>query len=123
LREFGPADISSASSLEKVPTMTQAIDETLVSIAVLKAKPGQREALRQGLLALIEPTRAEAGCLDYVLFELRDEPGTFYMREAFTSPAALDVHKATPHFRTFAAKTGEVLAEPLRLIVLDRVSS
>lgn len=103
--------------------MTQAIDETLVSIAVLKAKPGQREALRQGLLALIEPTRAEAGCLDYVLFELRDEPGTFYMREAFTSPAALDVHKATPHFRTFAAKTGEVLAEPLRLIVLDRVSS
>lgn len=103
--------------------MTSPIDETLVSIAILKAKPGQREALRESLLALIEPTRAEPGCLDYVLFELRDEPGTFYMREAFTSPAALDLHKATPHFHAFAAKASDLLAEPLRLVFLDRVSS
>lgn len=103
--------------------MTPTIDETLVSIAVLKANPGQREALRDSLLALIEPTRAEPGCLDYVLFELRDEPGTFYMREAFTSSAALDLHKATPHFQAFAAKAGNLLAEPLRLVFLDRVSS
>jgi quinol monooxygenase YgiN len=123
LREFGRADISSVSSPEKVPTMTQIADETLISIAVLKAKPGEREQLRQSLLALIEPTRAEPGCLDYVLFELRDEPGTFYMREAFTSAAALEVHKATPHFQAFAAKAGDLLADPLRLIFLDRVSS
>ncbi|MGE7470176.1 putative quinol monooxygenase [Bosea sp. NPDC003192] len=102
--------------------MTQTADETLVPIAVLKAKPGQREALRQSLLALIEPTRAEAGCLDYVLFELRDEPGTFYMREAFTNVAALEVHKATPHFQAFKARAGDLLAEPLKLVVLDRVS-
>lgn len=98
-------------------------EETFICIAVLKARPGHREQLRQSLLALIEPTRAEPGCLDYVLFELQDEPGTFYMREAFTNPAALDIHKATPHFRAFAARAGELLAEPLRLIILDRVSS
>jgi quinol monooxygenase YgiN len=103
--------------------MTKINDETLVSIAILKAKPGQRDQLRESLLALIEPTRAEPGCLDYVLFELRDEPGTFYMREAFTSAAALEVHKATPHFQAFAAKAGSLLAEPLRLIFLDQVSS
>lgn len=103
--------------------MTKINEETLVSIAILKAKPGQRDQLRESLLALIEPTRAEPGCLDYVLFELRDEPGTFYMREAFTSAAALEVHKATPHFQAFAAKAGSLLAEPLRLIFLDQVSS
>lgn len=103
--------------------MAKTTDETLISIAVLKARAGQREQLRQSLLALIEPTRAEPGCLDYVLFELQDEPGTFYMREAFTSAAALDIHKATPHFLAFAARAGELLAEPLRLIILDRVSS
>lgn len=92
-------------------------------IAVLKAKPGKREALQQGLLALIEPTRAEAGNLDYVLFELRDEPGTFYMREAFASQAALDAHAATPHFQAFAATIDDLLAEPLRLIFLDQVSA
>lgn len=97
--------------------------ETLIALAVLKARPGKREALRQGLLALIEPTRAETGNLDYVLFELRDEPGTFYMREAFTSQAALDAHVAAPYFQAFAATIDDLLEEPLRLIFLDQVSS
>ncbi|WP_199091322.1 putative quinol monooxygenase [Bosea sp. ASV33] len=97
--------------------------ETFVSLAVLKAKAGRREDLRAALLALIEPTRAEVGCLDYVLFEQRDEPGTFYMREAFRNRAALDTHIATPHFQAFAAGMEALLAEPLRLIVLDQVSS
>ncbi|AOF94081.1 putative quinol monooxygenase [Sinorhizobium sp. RAC02] len=97
--------------------------EKLIALAVLKARPGKREALRQGLLALIEPTRAETGNLDYVLFELRDEPGAFYMREAFTNQAALDEHVAAPYFQTFAATIDDLLEEPLRLIYLDQVSS
>jgi quinol monooxygenase YgiN len=97
--------------------------EKRVSIAVLKAKSGKREALRQGLLALIEPTRAEAGNLDYVLFELRDESGTFYMREAFANQAALQTHFAAPYFQAFAATIDDLLAEPLRLIFLDQVSA
>jgi quinol monooxygenase YgiN len=97
--------------------------EKLVALAVLKARPGQREALQQGLLALIEPTRAEPGNLDYVLFELRDEPGTFYMREAFTNQAALDAHVAATYFQAFAATIDDLLEEPLRLIFLDQVSS
>ena len=65
----------------------------LVSIAVLKAKAGKEQALKEELLKLIEPTRAEPGNLDYVLFEQRDEQGTFYMREAFRDQAALDALK------------------------------
>ncbi len=48
----------------------------LVSHALLKAKPGQQEALKAGLLTLIESKGAEPGNVDYVLFERRDEPGT-----------------------------------------------
>ncbi|PLK89242.1 antibiotic biosynthesis monooxygenase, partial [Klebsiella pneumoniae] len=47
-------------------------------IAVLKAKPGQTDALRQALQALLLPTRQEPGNLDYALFQLRDAPDTFY---------------------------------------------
>jgi quinol monooxygenase YgiN len=54
--------------------------DKLVSIAVLKARDGMGERLRDALLTLIGPTRQEPGNLDYVLFELKDEPGTFYMR-------------------------------------------
>ena len=49
-------------------------------IAVLKAKPGQTDALRQALQALLLPTRQEPGNLDYALFQLRDAPDTFYAR-------------------------------------------
>ena len=95
----------------------------LISIAVLKAKPGQEQALKAGLLALVEPTRTEPGNLDYVLFEHRDEPGTFYMREAFKNQAALDEHFATPYFQRFAATADALLSEPLQLIFLEQVSN
>ncbi|MFO2466342.1 antibiotic biosynthesis monooxygenase [Pseudomonas sp. 15FMM2] len=95
----------------------------LVSIAVLKARPGKEQALKEGLLALVEPTRTEPGNLDYVLFELRDEPGTFYMREAFKDQAALDTHFAMPYFKRFAATADDLLKEPLQLIFLEQVSN
>lgn len=97
-------------------------EEKLVSIAVLKARAGMRDQLRRELIKLIEPTRHESGNLDYVLFELRDEPGTFYMREAFVSQAALDNHCQTDYFQAFAAQAESLLAEPLQLIFLDEVS-
>ncbi|MDR7026465.1 quinol monooxygenase YgiN [Pseudomonas peli] len=105
--------------LERANTM----NKPLVSLAVLKAKPGKEEALKAGLLTLIEPTRAEPGNLDYVLFERRDEPGTFYMREAFKDQAALDAHFATPYFQRFAATADDLLSEPLQLIFLEQVSN
>lgn len=96
-------------------------DNRLISIAVITAKKGMREELRASLTELIAPTRAEPANLDYVLFELREEPGTFYMREAFVDEAGLDAHRASPHFQRFAARAETLLAEPLRLIFLDPV--
>ena len=90
--------------------------DKIVSIAVLKAKADMRERLRHELLALIAPTRREPGNLDYVLFELKDEPGTFYMRESFADQAALDTHFATPHFQSFAARIDTLMVEPPRLV-------
>ncbi|KJL25237.1 putative monooxygenase YcnE [Microbacterium oxydans] len=63
-----------------------------------------------------------AGNQDYVLFESRSEPGTFYMREAFDDRAALDTHFATPHFQAFADGVDALLAAPLELLFLDRRS-
>lgn len=65
------------TSTNRMGMVMSANTETFVSLAVLKAKAGRRDDLRAALLALIEPTRAEVGCLDYVLFEQRDEPGSF----------------------------------------------
>ena len=84
-------------------------------IAVLKAKPGKNDALKQVLAALVAPTRQEPGNVEYALFQLRDAPDTFYVRESWHDRAGLDAHIALPHFQAFMARMDELLAEPLRL--------
>lgn len=73
--------------------------EAISFIAVLTAEPCHNDALRQALRALLLPTRQEPGNLDYALFQLRDAPGTFYMRESWRNQEALDAHIALPHFQ------------------------
>jgi len=97
--------------------------DKVIFIAVLKAKSGKREKLRSELLKLIEPTRKESGNLDYVLFELREEPGTFHMREAFVNQKSLDIHLETSYFKHFASQVDELLEDPIRLIFMDQVSN
>ncbi|MEE1754475.1 putative quinol monooxygenase [Streptomyces sp. SP18CS02] len=95
--------------------------QPLMALAKVKARPSQRASLLSALAALVEPSRAEQGCSDYTLFELHDEPGTFYVRETWADQEALDFHMATPHFRAFAARFDELLEEPIRLTRLNAV--
>lgn len=95
--------------------------EAISIIAVLKAQPGKAAALRQALRALLLPTRQEPGNVDYSLFQLRDTPDTFYMRESWRDQAALEEHIALPHFQAFIAQMDDLLAEPLRLDYLTAV--
>lgn len=92
-------------------------------IAVLKARPGKTESLRDALKALLLPTRQEPGNLDYALFQLRDEPETFYMRESWRDEAALEEHIALPHFQAFIGQMESLLAEPLRLDYLTPIEA
>lgn len=97
-------------------------DEAAVPILViLKAKPQQRENLKEALRELVPPTRLEPGCLDYALFQLKETPDTFYVRESWRGQQALDTHVGLPHFQKFVAQMEFLLAEPLQLIYLDPV--
>lgn len=97
-----------------VPTPSR----TVSMIAVIVAAPGRREDLRAELTALVAPTRQEPGCRDYRLFELEESPGTFQMHEQFDDEAALEAHRAMPHFQAFAKKAPALLGAPLQLIKL-----
>ncbi|PIF45535.1 quinol monooxygenase YgiN [Chryseobacterium sp. 52] len=97
-------------------------DNTFTSTAVLKAKEGQRTALKEALLQLINPTRSEPGCLYYILFEDKNNNGTFYMHEAFKDQAAFEFHAQTIHFKNFAANMDALMSEPIQLIELAKVS-
>jgi quinol monooxygenase YgiN len=53
--------------------------------ALVKAKPGMEETVKQELLALVGPTLKEEGCLNYGLHQSLDNKAWFRFYENWTS--------------------------------------
>ncbi len=68
-------------------------------IARFRAKSGQETKLAEELQHMLEPTRAEEGCLSYELHESTGEPGLFLFYETWESQDALDKHFESPHLQ------------------------
>ncbi|MCW5004341.1 antibiotic biosynthesis monooxygenase [Enterobacter roggenkampii] len=96
--------------------------EVISIIAVLKARPGKIDALKKALQDLLLPTRREPGNIEYLLFQLRDTPDIFYVRESWRGQAGLDAHISLPHFQAFILQMNDLLAEPLRLDYLTPIT-
>lgn len=79
-------------------------------VGIPKAKPGSEQVVQDALVALVEPTRAEAGCLSYELLASATEPGTFFTIETWTDGGELDAHMQTPHVQQALAAAGDHLA-------------
>ena len=88
-------------------------------IAVINAKPGQREALLTQFRANIPAVRAENGCIEYgvacdaqpaLKFQATYGPDTVVVVEKWESLDALKAHSAAAHMIAFGAKTKEFVA-------------
>ena len=55
--------------------------EPLTVIARIKTKKGMEDKLQQVLLTLIEPSRADDGCIDYILHRDPEDHGQFMFYE------------------------------------------
>jgi len=51
---------------------------------------------------LTGPTRAEPGCRMYLAHRSTTDPRSFFLYEQYDDQAALDAHRASPHFEQFA---------------------
>ncbi len=72
-------------------------------VAELQAKEGEEQAVKKALLAMVEPTREEEGCLCYNLHQASDDATKFMFYEQWKNAAALDVHMKTEHMKTMLA--------------------
>jgi quinol monooxygenase YgiN len=90
--------------------------QQLIIIAESYAKPGHEDELRQKLMTLIEPSRAEPGCVMYTLHENPSEPGRFLFYEIWKDDAAFEYHTQTKHFTEFGPKVADIRlpSPPLR---------
>ncbi|NJC86222.1 putative quinol monooxygenase [Planosporangium mesophilum] len=96
--------------------------DLLTIIAALRAKPGKEQQLRQAAEAVVEPTRHEEGCIAYHLHQAIDDPTVFYFYENWAGPEALDAHMKTPHFQNFVATANDLLAGPIDIQRLRRIT-
>ena len=80
--------------------------------ALVKAKPGMEETVEQELSALVGPTRAEEGCINYDLHQSLERNGHFRFYENWTSKELLDRHLQSAHVKRFIGKADQLLAEP-----------
>ena len=81
--------------------------KTITIVATFQAKPGKEAALKQALIGLIAPTRAEAGCLNYDLHASPEDPAKFLFHENWASQAAIDAHMKSPHITALLPRVGE----------------
>ena len=91
-------------------------------IAVITAKPGQREAILREFRANVPAVHAEQGCVEYApaidaegigSFQAAFGPDTFVAIEKWESAEALKAHAAAPHMKAYAAKTKDMIASRL----------
>lgn len=90
-------------------TPTDERRDLLTVIAYVRARPGKEDELRAALEALIQPTAAEDGYVNYDLHQGVEDPAVFFFYENWESPEHLDAHLAQPHLVDFAGIAGELL--------------
>ena len=88
-------------------------------VAVIPAKPGSEDVVRDALTTLAAATQNHRGCLHYELFESAAAPGTFVTVERWTAQEDLDAHMATEDIATALGVAegnlaGDIAIHPLR---------
>jgi len=88
-------------------------------IAIITAKPGQRNAVLEVFRANVAAVRAEEGCIEYGAaidadgpegLQTRFGPDTFVVIEKWANVEALKAHAAAPHMAAYGAKTRPMIA-------------
>jgi len=88
-------------------------------LAIITAKPGQREAILREFRANIPAVHAEKGCIEYGPaidadaiggFQTKFGPDSFVVIEKWEDAAALKAHAAAPHMAAYAARTKDMMA-------------
>ena len=93
----------------------------LTIIAHIEAKEGKLDFLKKQVLALVEPTKKEQGCLRYELNQDIENSNLFIFVEEWKSHALWQQHMENSHLQTFVKAT-EGLLEKLEVYQLGKIA-
>jgi quinol monooxygenase YgiN len=93
----------------------------LTVVATITAKPGNEQTVKDLLLSIIEPTRAEDGNVAYTLHQGDEDPAVFVFYEVWESKEKLRAHLGTPALTEGLTALGELCTVPPVIVTLDRI--
>ena len=88
-------------------------------VAIITAKPNNREAILAAFRANVPAVHAEAGCIEYGpaidadgvgSFQTKFGPDTFLVIEKWESLDHLKAHAGSPHMAAYGSKTKDLIA-------------
>jgi quinol monooxygenase YgiN len=81
------------------------MEQAMVVLAVTwMAKNGREVDVAAMFSKLTEASRSEPGCVMFQVHRHKTEPRRFFIYEQYKDDAALEAHRATPHFLQYARK-------------------
>jgi len=83
------------------------------------AKAGQEAEVTSIFSKLTEASRLEPGCVTYQVHRHKTEPRRFFIYEQYKDAAALEAHRATPHFLQYARKELPRVADRVEGVVYE----
>ena len=95
---------------------------SLIIAGTIRVPPERLDAFRPHMIAMLEASRAEDGCLVYSYAEDVAEPGLIRVFEVWRDQAALDAHFQTPHLAAWRAAWPEFGVSDRRLIAYEVAS-
>lgn len=95
---------------------------TLVIAGTISVPPDRLEAFRPHMLAMLEASRAEEGCLVYSYAHDVAQPGLIRVFEVWRDQAALDAHFQAQHLAAWRAAWPEFGVSDRRLIAYEVAS-
>lgn len=97
------------------------MEKQVTVVARFKAKPGKEEMLKKELVGLLEPSRADEGCINYNLHQGIEDPGLFIFYENWQSRELLKKHSVNPHLVAFRERVKDILTEAPEITLLEMI--
>jgi len=90
-------------------------------MATLIAKNDTVEEAKAALSSLVQPTRAEEGCIAYALYQSDTDPTEFVTIEEWTDQAALDAHMSSEHIQAALGSADQILAAEPKIVTYSKI--
>lgn len=92
--------------------------------ALIRAKPGHADRVKQALLAVIDSVRRdEPDTLNYYVSQSADDPDLFTTFERFRDRAAMERHNNSPAVAKFVEVAGPVLADKVVIHTCEELAA